>query len=94
LPAELLVHDAVGLHYFIENCHRCDGDYSQQQILACQPNKEKHIASSLDPHVAARFCDAVNHRLPDELQIDPTMLNRWLLNLRRRGDANSGLPRP
>jgi hypothetical protein len=46
-----------------------------------------------DAHLASRFCDAVNGRLPESLQVEPATLNKRLLNLRRRGEANGGLPR-
>lgn len=46
-----------------------------------------------DPQLAAAFRDAVNLHLPTELQVDQPTLNRRLLNLRRRGEANGGLPR-
>jgi hypothetical protein len=46
-----------------------------------------------DPQLAATLRDAVNRRLPAELQVDQESLNRRLLNLRRRGEANGGLPR-
>jgi hypothetical protein len=46
-----------------------------------------------EPQVAVRFCEAVNRRLPEELQVDQAMLNKRLLNLRRRGEAKGGLPR-
>jgi hypothetical protein len=46
-----------------------------------------------DPHLAATFCDAVNRCLSTEQQVDQTALNKRLLNLRRRGEANGGLPR-
>lgn len=46
-----------------------------------------------DPQVAARFCDAVNRRLPAEHQVDQATLNQRLLNLRRRSEDNGGLPR-
>jgi hypothetical protein len=39
------------------------------------------------------FCDAVNCRLPKELQVDEPTRNKRLLNLRRRSEANGGLPR-
>jgi hypothetical protein len=46
-----------------------------------------------NPQLAATFRDAVNRHLPAELQVDQESLNRRLLNLRRRGEANGGLPR-
>lgn len=46
-----------------------------------------------DPRMAVKFHDAVNRRLPDELQMDQVTLNKRLLNLRRRGEAKGGLPR-
>jgi hypothetical protein len=47
----------------------------------------------VDPQLAAGFREAVNARLPKELQVDQAVLNKRLLNLRRRGEANGGLPR-
>jgi hypothetical protein len=46
-----------------------------------------------DPQLAATFCDAVNRRVPNEFQVDQAVFNKRLLNLRRRGAANGGLPR-
>jgi len=46
-----------------------------------------------DPKCGVEFRDAVNRQLPDELQVDQASFNKRLLNLRRRGEANGGLPR-
>lgn len=46
-----------------------------------------------DPEVASKFGEAVNRRLSDELRVDQASLNKRLLNLRRRGEGNGGLPR-
>ena len=46
-----------------------------------------------DPEISGRFADAVNGRLPAKNQEDLTAINKRLLNLRRRGEDNGGLPR-
>jgi hypothetical protein len=46
-----------------------------------------------DPRVSVEFFDAVNRRLPAEHQVDQPTLNKRILNLRKRGEANGGLPR-
>lgn len=46
-----------------------------------------------DQHTSDMFCSAVNDHLTEEQHIDTTTLNKRLLNLRRRGEANGGLPR-
>jgi hypothetical protein len=50
-----------------------------------------HIVA--EPHVAAAFRDDVNRRLLVDVQLDQSMLNKRLLNLRRRGQEKGGLPR-
>jgi len=55
------------------------------------PSRE--LTRSLTPQLAAALCDAVNRRLSVELQVDQSTLNNRLLNLRKRGEANGGLPR-
>lgn len=47
----------------------------------------------VDPSFAALFLERVNQRLPDESQFIQAELNKRLINLRRRGQANGGLPR-
>jgi hypothetical protein len=46
-----------------------------------------------DPALSVRFQDAVNQKLPPAAQVDVATLNKRLLNLRRRGEGNGGLPR-
>ncbi len=46
-----------------------------------------------DPRNADVFCKAVNDHLNEQQQVDQATLNRPLLNLRRRGETNGGLPR-
>jgi Tfp pilus assembly ATPase PilU len=46
-----------------------------------------------DPALGAQFRDAVNKSLPERSKLDLPSLNKRLLNLRRRGQANGGLPR-
>jgi hypothetical protein len=46
-----------------------------------------------DPAIAGDFRKAVNSHLPKERQVDQATLNKRLLNLRRRGEDNGGLPR-
>lgn len=46
-----------------------------------------------DPAIAAEFRERVNRQLPQELQVDAATFNKRLLNLRRRGQENGGLPR-
>ena len=46
-----------------------------------------------DPKLAAEFQQAVNSKLPTPARVDLATLNKRLLNLRRRGQGNGGLPR-
>ncbi len=46
-----------------------------------------------DPSLAAEFHTRVNRQLPAETHVDRATFNKRLLNLRRRGQANGGLPR-
>ncbi len=46
-----------------------------------------------DPNVSAVFRDAVNQHLGDGEQVDVCQLNKRILSLRKRGEANGGLPR-
>lgn len=46
-----------------------------------------------NPERAIEFRDRVNRSLTPELQVDQATFNKRLLNLRRRGQANGGLPR-
>ncbi|QDT82280.1 hypothetical protein Mal35_57730 [Gimesia maris] len=47
----------------------------------------------VDPTLAEAFLQRVNRRLPDESKFTQADLNKRLINLRRRGQANGGLPR-
>jgi hypothetical protein len=46
-----------------------------------------------DPRLATQFGIAVNNRLPASVRVDQATLNKRVLNLRRRGESNGGLPR-
>ena len=46
-----------------------------------------------DPQKAVEFQRRVNNRLSDSQQFEIAELNKTLINLRRRGEANGGLPR-
>ncbi|PQO27381.1 hypothetical protein C5Y96_17725 [Blastopirellula marina] len=46
-----------------------------------------------DHDVAERFLSEVNSRLSGALHLDQKALNKRLINLRRRGEDNGGLPR-
>lgn len=46
-----------------------------------------------DPVLSAEFQLRVNRQLPPESQVDYATFNKRLLNLRRRGQENGGLPR-
>ena len=46
-----------------------------------------------DPEVSHRFQRAVNANLSPEEQVDLPVLNHQILNLRKRGENNGGLPR-
>ncbi|HZZ70858.1 MAG TPA: hypothetical protein VFE24_01310 [Pirellulales bacterium] len=46
-----------------------------------------------DPKHAAEFLARVIRQLPKELRVDQATFNKRVLNLRRRGQANGGLPR-
>lgn len=46
-----------------------------------------------DPALNTRFAEAVNSRLPANCRADRATINKRLLNLRRRGEDNGGLPR-
>lgn len=46
-----------------------------------------------DPSIAVEFLNRVNSRLSPHEQFSQSQLNTHLINLRRRGEANGGLPR-
>lgn len=46
----------------------------------------------IDPHLSERFREAVNAQLPSDSHITLPALNRRILNLRKRGKDNGGLP--
>lgn len=46
-----------------------------------------------NPELAEAFRERVNLRLPPNLQFTVEALNTRLINLRRRGQQNGGLPR-
>lgn len=46
-----------------------------------------------DPELAGRFLAEVNGRLSDDLHLDQKAFNKRLINLRRKGEDNGGLPR-
>lgn len=46
-----------------------------------------------DPALAEQFAGIVNRRLPPNQRVDVPTVNKRVLNLRRRGEENGGLPR-
>jgi hypothetical protein len=46
-----------------------------------------------DPRMLGEFAELVNRQLPESDQFEIHEMGRRLLNLRRRGQANGGLPR-
>ncbi len=46
-----------------------------------------------DPDVGQEFLTQVHHLLPARERFDLATVNKRLLNLRRRGEDNGGLPR-
>ena len=60
-------------------------EYTKLEIPANQIVSDQSLASD--------FCNAVNRHLPEGFEVDQKTVNQRLLNLRRRGEANGGLPR-
>lgn len=46
-----------------------------------------------DPELSKHFTDEVNKELESDEQLDVARLNKRLLNLRKKGESNGGLPR-
>lgn len=46
-----------------------------------------------DPAMAKEFASLVNQKLPAPLKLDVEGCNRTMLNIRRKGEDNDGLPR-
>jgi hypothetical protein len=46
-----------------------------------------------DPELSTKFHGVVNRRLPASQRVDLATFNKRILNLRRRGEDNGGLPR-
>jgi hypothetical protein len=46
-----------------------------------------------DPELSTKFLGKVNKQLPANQRVDVATFNKRLLNLRRRGEENGGLPR-
>jgi hypothetical protein len=61
------------------------------EVYATYPHTPDDIVTT--PEVAEHFSSEVNSRLPVEERTNTASINKRLLNLRRRGSQNGGLPR-
>lgn len=65
-------------------------DAIMEEYVSFQTPADRLVSN---PAVAAAFAAAVNARLKKDQRVDQVTLNKRLLNLRRRGEDNGGLPR-
>lgn len=71
-------------------------ELSRQEIVCREYKAVPHTADQIvsDPQLAVEFCERVNACLPDAVgKFEVGALNKFLLNLRRRGEENGGLIR-